>query len=293
MVVVRQLLSDVTTTLERRSTAIIRGGAMFDYVVHKPTEEPGRPRYMTATISAIAHVVAIGVAVGLPILYASDELPDPPTMMAFVMDAPPPPPPPPPPAPKPAEPTKPAAKPNATVVQQPVAPRPIAQANPVAAPVEAPTSIKPETGLEGAPSSAPAKIDAGFERGVDGGTGVVGGAVGGLDVSAPPPPPPPPAPKPSGPVRVGGKIKAPQLAHRVNPSYPAMAQAAQAEGSVVLEATVDKSGSVRTVRVVRGNPLLDGAAIAAVKQWKYEPLMLNGDPMEFILTVTVNFSIPR
>jgi protein TonB len=172
--------------------------------------------------------------------------------------------------------------------------KPLTHANPVAAPVEAPTSIKPETGLESAASgtSAASKVEAGFEGGIEG--GVVGGAVGGVETGAPPPPPPPPpAPKPQGPVRVGGQIKAPSLVERVNPVYPAMAHAAQAEGSVVIEATVDKSGRVRAVRVVRGNPLLDAAAITAVKQWRYEPLRLNGDAMEFILTVTVNFSIPR
>jgi protein TonB len=265
---------------------------MFDYVVHKPKAEPGKPRYMTATVSALAHVVILLAAVGLPILYASDELPDPPDMMAFVVDAPPPPPPPPPPAPAPPAERKPApaAKPDQPTVQ---VQKPIANANPVAAPVEAPSAVKPETGLEnaGPPSTGAANIEAGFERGIEG--GVIGGAVGGVETTAPPPPPPPPPPKPTGPVRVGGKVKAPALAHRVNPAYPPMAQSAQIEGVVVLEATVDKQGGVRAVRVVRGNPLLDPAAIAAVKQWRYEPLTLNGEPMEFILTVTVNFSIPR
>jgi protein TonB len=265
---------------------------MFDYVVHKPTEEPGKPRYMTATVSAVAHVVALMLAVGLPILYASDELPEPPDMMAFVVSSvPPPPPPPPPPAPKPPVQRKAveAAKPNQPTVQ---VQKPIeAKANPVAAPVEAPSAIKPETGLEnaGAAATGAASVQAGFEGGIAG--GVVGGAIGGVESAAPPPPPP--APKPTGPVRVGGNIKAPALAHRVNPVYPPVAQSAQIEGSVVLEATVDKSGGVRAVRVVRGHSILDDAAIAAVKQWRYQPLMLNGEPMEFVLTVTVNFSIPR
>ena len=72
-----------------------------------------------------------------------------------------------------------------------------------------------------------------------------------------------------------------------------MAQASQVEGSVVLEATVDKTGRVQNVRVVQSKPMLDAAAVAAVKQWRYEPLNLNGEAMPFILTVTVSFSIPR
>jgi protein TonB len=94
-------------------------------------------------------------------------------------------------------------------------------------------------------------------------------------------------------VRVGGQIKAPSLVQRVNPEYPPVAQAAQVEGAVVLEATVNKSGRVESVRVVNGSPLLDAAAIAAVKQWRYEPLLLNGEPVQFILTVTVTFRMPR
>ena len=253
---------------------------MFDYVNHQPEQQPGRPRYMTAGVSAIMHVLVLAVAVGLPILYASDELPKPPDMMAFVMEAPPPPPPPPPPAPAAPEKKPDAAKPDRPALET-------AKPTP-AAPIEAPSAVTPETGLE---SAASAKVEAGFEGGIAG--GVVGGAVGGIETGAPAPPPPPAPPKPSGPIRVGGQIKAPQLVHRVNPTYPPVAQNAQVEGSVVVEATVDKTGRVQNVRVVRSQPLLDEAAMAAVRQWRYEPLNLNGEPTPFILTVTVSFTIPK
>jgi protein TonB len=243
---------------------------------------------MTTGVSAVVHVLVLGAAVGLPILYASDELPQPPDMMAFVMEAVPPPPPPPPPAPAPPKP--PDAKPAPAKPQQPTlqVQQPVQQPN--AAPTEAPAAITPETGLETA-SAAP-KIEAGFEGGIAG--GVVGGAVGGIETGAPAPPPPPaPKPVPQGPIRVGGQIKAPQLVHRVNPTYPPIAQNAQVQGNVVLEAVVDKTGRVQTVKVVKSEPLLEAAAIAAVKQWRYEPLNLNGEPTPFILTVTVSFSIPK
>jgi periplasmic protein TonB len=261
---------------------------MFDYVSTKPTQETDKPRYMTATVSAVVHVVVLFAAVGLPILYASEELPTPPDMMAFVMEAPVPPPPPPPPAPPPPVQKAQPAKPNQPALKTP---QRIAQANPAAAPVEAPRAIMPESGVEAANGGA--RIEAGFEGGIEG--GVVGGAIGGIATGAPPPPPPPPAPKPvpQGPIRVGGQIKAPLLVNRVNPAYPAVAQSAQVEGSVILEATVGKDGRVQTVRVVRGHALLEQAAITAVKQWRYEPLALNGEPVPFILTVTLNFTIPR
>jgi protein TonB len=257
---------------------------MFDYVDHKPVIEPGGPRYLTAGFSALMHVVVLGLALGLPILYASTELPEPPSMMAFVMDAVPPPPPPP---PVPAAAKKPETAPKPTTAIE--EPTPIPQANPVAAPVEAPSAVTPETGLEANAGAARPPVEAGFESGVSG--GIAGGVVGGIDGA---PPPPPPAPKaPQGPIRVGGQVKAPQLTHRVNPTYPPMAQSANIEGNVVLEAQVNKAGRVESVRVVRGHSMLDQAAIAAVKQWQYEPLTLNGQPVEFILTVTVNFTIPR
>ena len=154
-----------------------------------------------------------------------------------------------------------------------------------AAPVEAPSRIEPEKAVES--TAATTGVLGGVEGGVPG--GVVGGIVGGL-VSSPLPPPPPPAPKPV-PVRVGGQIRAPALITRIDPEYPAIAQAAQLEGIVILEATVDAAGHVQSVKVLRSAGLLDGAAIDTVKQWRYSPLILNGRPTPFVLTVTVQFHL--
>jgi protein TonB len=63
------------------------------------------------------------------------------------------------------------------------------------------------------------------------------------------------------------------------------------QGVVILEAVVDREGSVEDVRVLRSIPLLDRAAIDAVRQWRYSPLLLNGRPERFVLTVTVSFSL--
>jgi protein TonB len=136
--------------------------------------------------------------------------------------------------------------------------------------------------------------DDGVPGGVEGGVagGVVGGIVGGLISSAPPPPPPPPAPAPvRAPVRIGGAVTAPALIERVEPEYPAIAVRAHVHGVVILEATVDREGRVEDVRVLRSIPLLDAAAVDAVRKWRYSPLLLNGEPERFVLTVTVSFSL--
>jgi protein TonB len=93
------------------------------------------------------------------------------------------------------------------------------------------------------------------------------------------------------PVRVGGQIKTPDLVHRVEPRYPSIAQNAHVAGAVILEATVDTNGRVQSVHVLRGIPLLNEAAVDAVRQWQYSPLRLNGVPTPFILTVTVTFKL--
>ena len=122
--------------------------------------------------------------------------------------------------------------------------------------------------------------------------GIVGGLVG--MVAPPPPPPPAPAPAPRGPVRIGGQLTAPALLKRVEPIYPEMASAAQLTGLVILEATVGTDGCVEGVKVLRSrHPFLDKASVDALKQWQYSPLVLNGIPTPFVLTVTFNFSVSR
>jgi protein TonB len=149
--------------------------------------------------------------------------------------------------------------------------------------VEAPREIVEET-----------YVDITSEEGVLGGVegGIPGGVIGGFITDLPrPPPPPPPAPVARDPVRVGGDLKAPALVERVEPEYPPLAVRARVQGVVILEALVDREGRVESVRVLRSIPLLDNAAIAAVRQWRYSPLMLNGQPERFVLTVTLSFSL--
>jgi protein TonB len=224
-------------------------------------------------VSSVLHVAGLSLVILVPLLFVTNVLPEVPTMMAFIAEAPAPPPPPPPPPPP-----RDRAKAKATRPATPVT-------NPNAAPVEAPREIEPETSTQLAANAAA------FEGGVEGGIpgGIAGGIVGGLPEAPPPPPPPPAPPKP---VRVGGQIKEPTLVRRVEPSYPALAVAAHVEGTVILEALVDEHGRVQNVRILRSIPLLDRAAVAAVEQWQYNPVILKGRPVPFVLTVVMTFGIP-
>ena len=94
-----------------------------------------------------------------------------------------------------------------------------------------------------------------------------------------------------GTVRVGGDIRPPLKTHSVPPVYPADARAANVSGAVVLEATIDPGGNVTGVAILRSVPMLDQAAIDAVRQWKYTPTLLNGAPVSVLMTVTVNFTL--
>jgi protein TonB len=244
---------------------------MFDLITGKAEHVPGGGTGPVIVSSAI-HLGVLVAIITVPLLLMRQVLPEVPTMMAFVVSAPAPPPPPPPPA--------------APIVRKAVAqPTGAPVSSPDAAPVEAPSEVRPE--------AAVAAVDEGVPGGVEGGVpeGVLGGIVGGLPEAPPPPPPPPPPP--AAPVRVGGQIKQPTLVTRVEPIYPNVAVQAHIEGVVILEATVDAHGRVTNLKVLRGMPLLERAAVDAVMQWRYSPVILNGTPVPFILTVVVQFSLPE
>jgi TonB family protein len=113
-------------------------------------------------------------------------------------------------------------------------------------------------------------------------------------VGAIPPPPPPPAP-PSGPppLRVNGTVAAANLIRQVPPVYPQEAKDKRIQGAVVMEAQVNKDGLVDNLKIISGHPLLAQAAIDAVRQWTYQPVLLNGQPADFVTTVTVNFAFSQ
>lgn len=94
------------------------------------------------------------------------------------------------------------------------------------------------------------------------------------------------------PIRVGGQIRPPVKIKDVTPVYPAVARAARVQGEVVIEVTVGEDGKVADARVVKSIPLLDQAALDAVRQWEYQPPLLNGVPTPVVVTVTINFTQP-
>jgi protein TonB len=106
-----------------------------------------------------------------------------------------------------------------------------------------------------------------------------------------PEPMPTPTAAPVQPLRAGGKIPPPTKIRDVRPVYPDIAQRARVQGVVILEATIDPTGKIADLRVLRSIPLLDQAALDAVRQWEYEPTHLNGIAVPVIMTVTVNFKL--
>jgi periplasmic protein TonB len=101
----------------------------------------------------------------------------------------------------------------------------------------------------------------------------------------------PPTAEPQAPVRirVGGELKPPRLVSSVLPVYPPVARDAGIEGDVVIDTTIDKTGRVTATKVVSGPAVLRGPALDALRQWKYEPLKLNGEPVAVQMTVTIRF----
>ena len=100
-----------------------------------------------------------------------------------------------------------------------------------------------------------------------------------------------PPKKPSGPVRISGGVMAGTILSKVQPVYPAIARSARLSGTVVLSAKISKTGAIQDLSVISGPAMLQGAAIDAVKQWRYKPYLLNGEATEVNTTVTVNFNL--
>lgn len=154
----------------------------------------------------------------------------------------------------------------------------------IAAPLDAPRDITPETDTQNAASSHQSIDVPGVESGVVGGIDLPGQ---GLRVEPPPAPPP----TPREPIRLHSGMQAPRKLVHVSPRYPPVAQAAHVEGLVVLDAVIDSAGRVTDVRVTHSIRLLDEAAVDAVRQWRFTPTLLNGEPVSILLTVSVRFTL--
>jgi periplasmic protein TonB len=138
-------------------------------------------------------------------------------------------------------------------------------------------------------------VPGGVPGGIPGGQmeGAIGGVLGGVMKNGPMPlPAPPAAGGPKKPVRVGGEVKQPRLLYGPEPVYPVLARQARVTGTVIIEAVIDEHGNVTGMRVVKGDPLLIPAALAAVSKRKYEPTILDGEPTPLDLKVEINFHLP-
>lgn len=159
-------------------------------------------------------------------------------------------------------------------------PPPLPISDPSLPPAVVPTGIAQESGIE---REALPPVDSRFSQAVV--DGINAGSVQPL-VEAPPPAPAAEAK----PMRLS-MLKQPVKVVDVRPEYPDAAQRARIEGVVIIEAVIGAEGDVREARVLRSRPFLDEAALAAVRQWRYTPTMLNGVPVPVIITVTVTFSL--
>jgi periplasmic protein TonB len=100
------------------------------------------------------------------------------------------------------------------------------------------------------------------------------------------------APKTRGrPVRVGGRVAEANLMHKVQPEHPALAKSARVQGAVEFTSTISQEGRVENLQLLRGHPLLVNAARQAVLQWRYRPTLLNGQPVEVVTDILVNFTL--
>lgn len=231
-------------------------------------------------VSFLIQVALLFVAILIPLIY-TDSLPK--TQLSSFLVAPPPPPPPPPP---------PAAAPVKVVK---VAPRQF-DAGKLLAPKEIPKEIAEIKEEEMPPMATAPGVVGGVPGGVPGGTagGVIGGIIGSVPAAAPPPPPPP-KPKPETPkqIRVGGNVQAAKLVRQPKPSYPPLAKQARIQGTVRFNAVIGKDGSIQNLQLVSGHPLLVPSAQEAVRQWVYQPTLLNNEPVEVVTQIDVNFTLSQ
>ncbi len=227
-------------------------------------------RGLTTFLSFGLQIALVGVLVLIPLLF-TEALPKT-QLMTFLVAPPPPPPPPPPPAATPIKVVK------------------IIQTDIVNGQLRTPTKIPEKIQMikeEEAPP--PVSTMAGVVGGVPGAAGgQMGGVIGGIINSTPIAVPKVATPQR---VRVSQGVTQGLLLRKIQPAYPPLARQARIQGSVLLQAEISKDGSIQNLRLISGHPMLAPAAIEAVKQWKYKPYILNGEPVEVETQITVNFTL--
>jgi periplasmic protein TonB len=246
---------------------------MFDPILSESTARTRRP--LAVTLSFGGQVLVVGLAVLVPILRPEGILL---VRMSHVI-----------PAPvgiiREREPQKPKSAARATLVRTTLH----ALVEPVfRQPARVPASILVDE------SEPPAALPPGLTGPViPGGTGGVPWGTGSSTSLVPKLPPPKPArpaaPAPPPRVTVGGFVQAAKIVHQVMPIYPPQARQARISGTVRLEAVISRGGIIQSLRVMSGHPWLAQAALDAVRQWVYRPTRLNGEPVEVLTQIEVNF----
>jgi protein TonB len=218
--------------------------------------------------SFVVQVGLVFVMILIPLIY-TEALPKQ-QLMTFLVAPPPPPPPPPPPAAQPV-----------VKMQKVVSELDNGE-------LRTPTKI-PKKILIAKDEEQPV-ASTGVVGGVPGGVpgGQMGGVIGGIISSTPVAVPKVATPQR---VRVSAGVTEGLLIHKVQPVYPPLARSARIQGQVVLQAVIGKDGTIQGLHAVSGHPMLTPAAIDAVKQWRYKPYFLNGEPVEVDTQITVNFTL--
>jgi periplasmic protein TonB len=233
-------------------------------------------RFFATTTSLIVNCLAIVAMLIIPLAFP-EALPK--AQLLTFLVAPPPPPPPPPPA--------------AAEVQHVVRQIQTDMLNDGA--LRTPTKIPQKIQMikeEEAPPPMPASggVVGGVPGGIPGGQmgGVIGSVISATSSLAAVPKFVPATPQR---IRISAGVTKGLLIQRIEPPYPQLARAARVQGDVVLSAVIDTNGHITNLQLVSGHPMLVPAAIAAVKQWRYKPYLLNGQPVEVETTITVIFTL--
>jgi len=225
-------------------------------------------RLGTTVISFLLQVGLIGILILIPLIY-TDALPK--TQLMTFLVAPPPPPPPPPPA---------AAAVKVVKIQSEII------SGQLRTPTRIPTKIQMIKEEEAPPDLGGSGVPGGVPGGIPGGAsgGVIGGILSSSHVDVP---------KVATParVRVSTGVATGLLIKKVTPNYPQLAKQARIQGQVVLQAEISKDGTIQNLQLISGHPMLAPAAIEAVRQWRYKPYLLNGEPVAVETQVVVNFSL--
>jgi periplasmic protein TonB len=243
---------------------------MFDDLVISSAQPKRTNTTWTVLVSTAIQVGIVLVMILIPLIY-TEALPK--QFLTTFLVAPAPPPPPPPPAAAVQRIVKPVARliHNGQMMAPTVIPKKVEMIKE--------EELPPDVGNVGVVGGVPGGIAGGS------GGGVLGGIIGGTSNL-----PPPPKASPSR-IRVGGNVQAASLVHQVVPVYPPIAKTAHISGTVMLHAVIAKDGSIQELTYLSGPPLLMRSAMDAVKQWRYQPTMLNGEPVEVDTTVSVVFTL--